>query len=580
MSVAFGQNFVATASAYVPYRFARVILSKALAECKRIERDTKRVPYLSSIAWQMVQDVEAGAIIMSAGDADLRQLAQRCADTVRHERADIGDAVAQRRCIDTLRKYRLSLPDNVFTPSVWARVTCNQWWLRKLRRRSGKLLETGALRLNLVNRHRDCYASNETVERRRQQVRRNTATLSALEIESEDGETANLLEIAQRSTANKAIRRGELMTRIRGFEEWAVKQGHDALFVTLTCPSRFHAALSASGEKNGAYDGSTPDIANGYLMNVWAKLRAALHRRAISVYGFRVAEPHHDGTPHAHFLLWFPERDDSPESRKSLEEHSYRAQQTVLRRRYKEGARDSIYTTLVNLFKKYALKDSPNEKGAAAHRVTFEKIDRTRGSAVAYIAKYIAKNIDGYNVGNDLYGNPAIEASERIEAWATTWGIRQFQQIGGAPVGVWRECRRVPELAARRAGGAVHGAVVACNRVGDSLASWCGYLEAMGGATLARHQYRVQIHRRVETVRGRYETLDKKKPAGVLDVATGDVVLSNRKAWAIRGRKAPLGLVSITVRSNCAKNRFVSDAANSIFKEFAKWVQPPPQNRS
>jgi hypothetical protein len=62
-------------------------------------------------------------------------------------------------------------------------------------------------------------------------------------------------------------------------------------------------------------------------------------------------------------------------------------------------------------------------------------------SPVSYIAKYIAKNIDGEHVGEDLYGQDAVESATRIRAWASNWKIRQFQAIGGPSVTVWREAR-------------------------------------------------------------------------------------------------------------------------------------------
>lgn len=62
-------------------------------------------------------------------------------------------------------------------------------------------------------------------------------------------------------------------------------------------------------------------------------------------------------------------------------------------------------------------------------------------SPVSYIAKYIAKNFDGEHVGEDLYGQDAVESATRIRTWASNWKIRQFQPIGGPSVTVWREAR-------------------------------------------------------------------------------------------------------------------------------------------
>lgn len=347
---------------------------------------------------------------------------------------------------DHLEKFGLSFPEPVqpdfFEPSL-NRLQCEKWWRKQARRMQARELDQIARDLRIVNRRQQIYVSNDVLYRRRQQNRRNRELLETMIATNEFGQEYTLAELSDTTVSKPENKRNELMVRLKGFEEYGDKYGHVAMFYTLTCPSRFH--VYSGFKENEKYKDSTVRQAQHYLSNLWAKLRAKFKRDKIDCYGFRVAEPHHDGCPHWHFLLWF--KDES------------------------EANRATVF------FRRWALLDSPNERGASKHRFTVERIDRKRGSAVSYIAKYIAKNIDGHSLDHDLYGHEAKHSAERIAAWAACHGIRQFQQIGGASVTVWRELRRVQHEEAGEFGEFVKAA--------DS-ADWCAYLELMGGALAAR----------------------------------------------------------------------------------------------
>jgi len=391
------------------------------------------------------------------------------------------------------------------------RTQCPLWWRRQLRRAVVIARETEAMqRGEVCKRRRQVYVTDDTVARRAERNASNAAMLAATEIESSDGEVITIAQAVAASTANKAIRRGELMTRIRGCEEWADAAGMVGIFTTNTAPSRFHAQTMHKGA-NPKHDGSTPREAQGWLCGTWAKTRAALHRAGVRFFGFRVAEPHHDGCPHWHMLLW--------------------------------ADADQI-GALRDTMRRYWLKDQGDEAGAQEHRFKAVEIDKAKGGAIAYVSKYIAKNID--DVGAlEAEGHTDEHAGEqgelfgatarRVEAWASAWGIRQFQAIGQPPVTVWRELRRIEAQAAAGASDAIKAAHAAVNRQGTRRADWRAYMAAQGGAMTGR-AYRVRIVADRENREGRYGVAEVVLPRGVEDaLRPGEWVLSSRREWKPRG---------------------------------------------
>lgn len=365
------------------------------------------------------------------------------------------------------------------------RMTDALWWRRALRRMHARHVEAAAIALGYVNAARDMYVSDESLDRRTQQRKRNAAMLEQTIARNEEGDEFTLAELAARGVANKAIRRGELMTRISGFEQIARDMRHVGLFFTVTCPSRMHKWRKAGGKAraNPLYDGTKPNEAQAYLARMFARLRAALARAGVRWYGFRIAEPNHDGTPHWHVLVFFAPG-------------------------WRGDVRRAALPRVCAIVRRYALQDSPDERGAKAHRADFEPIDWSKGSAAGYVAKYVSKNIDGYAVGDDLYGNPALESSARVEAWASTWRIRQFQQVGGPPVTVWRELRRVAELPAG-APDALEAAHRAVNKVAGAEgeakpASWAEFIQANGGIYAPREARPIQLAKEWDSREGRY----------------------------------------------------------------------------
>jgi len=345
------------------------------------------------------------------------------------------------------------------------RLTDNRWWLGKFRRLITQANEKAAITLNFVNSKREIYASNITTKNRITQRLRNEELLSSHFIINNAGQRYSLQEISDLSVSNPKIRKDELICRARGFENMAKDLGHEALFITITCPSKYHRAFAKSGAKNPKWQGLMPDEANDYLNKQWQKARAEFKRQNIEPYGFRVVEPQHDGTPHWHMLFF-------------IEDDKIKALQAIIRH--------------------YALEIDGDEKGAAENRCDFKKINPEEGSATGYILKYIVKNIDGEGLDKDLFGNDAILVAQRIDAWASCWCIRQFQQIGGASVSIWRELRRVKtalfgEDEESKVKNANPSLIEQARQAADN-SDWQAYTVAMGGIHIKQKDRPIKLY--------------------------------------------------------------------------------------
>lgn len=110
-----------------------------------------------------------------------------------------------------------------------------------------------------------------------------------------------------------------------------------------------------------------------------------------------------------------------------------------------------------------------------------------------------AKSIDGaYQDDDEEAGTAADEGALHAVAWAIWWGIRTFQQIGGAPVGVWRELRRISnakkhaELVGPPKPVLQDPRFEAARFAADNGIFRC-YLHAMGGALATRAEHPIEL---------------------------------------------------------------------------------------
>lgn len=275
---------------------------------------------------------------------------------------------------------------------------------RSLRKKAKQA--TGLLNMALMTTGRLYpYASPFEVELRNQQKQR--LKTWAQETFAVKGSTeVPLYEIIKNSGDR---RMAELYTLSKGLNDYAKAAGLTWAFWTLTAPPRMHPN-PIKGQNS--WDGTTPAEAHDWIFQNWHRAEARMRKDGIVTSGVRTVEPHQDGCPHWHLMLFGTKTE-------------LRAIEEIIRDSCPEWAHDL---------------DEDGEEQNKGAEVEYEDPSKG-GSASTYLFKYIQKTISHTEEIED-------EKLAAIDAWRSTWGIHSFDFFGMPPQNLWRELRKTKEAPA------------------------------------------------------------------------------------------------------------------------------------
>ncbi|HEM8719548.1 TPA: replication endonuclease [Enterobacter hormaechei] len=437
--------------------------------------------------------------------------------------------------------------------SAISRLIKDEWWVNQLKAQRMRWREALLIAAGEVNKDRSPYASKIAIRDVHARRLANLEYLKSCELENKiTGERIDLISKVMGSISNPEIRRMELMNTIAGIERYATSVGDVGMFITLTTPSKYHPTRqvgkgeSKTVQLNHGWNETafTPKDGQRYLCRIWSLMRTAFKDNDLDVYGMRVVEPHHDGTPHWHMMLFC-----KPGQRKAINE----------------------------IMRRYALKEDGHEKGASKQR--FESRHLNQGGAAGYIAKYIAKNIDGYALDGQLdhdTGKPLKDTAAAVTAWASTWRIPQFKPIGLPTMGAYRELRKLPR-----------GVSISCEfddrveaaRAAADEGDFERYIIAQGGANMPRDAQAVRVARKVTDEVNEYEE-DIERVVGIYapHLGANRVHVTRTAEWRIVPKV--LAVEPLTLKSGSAAPRSPVNNCGKLTGDGDPVMTPTPSEQA
>ena len=339
-----------------------------------------------------------------------------------------------------------------------SRLCSPQWWqgqasVRMRRDAEHFMIKRGGVGKVDTAMCRSPYISDFHFSIWQQQQQDSEAYIADTILVSEDFDEADLSDIIKAGSANPNNRKLQYATMVDGLVRYAEQHHYQFLFITPTAASEHHRYTTKGGkvEKNPRYNSQwTPKSSHKHLSAIFDRVRSALARAGIEWFAVKGVEAHKDATPHWHMAFFYQGGEAAFKEVRAVFRWYFLEVDKIIADVGKGAGkqRGKITRDRWQAVKQHLRNTQPN---ALKKRVDFVKHDPKKGATIAsYIMKnlsYVMKNLAGDVDKDDSDVDPKeaqkVQDRQRVNAWASFWGIRQIQFMHSEPVGVYQHLRRI-----------------------------------------------------------------------------------------------------------------------------------------
>ena len=289
--------------------------------------------------------------------------------------------------------------------SEQAKLSDRRYHVRHLRRRASTARQALASVLGTIGYNASSYADSFALScwKERQESAKSYGLSHNLSWTDRAGST-RLVSLFEIFESSRKARFAQLYAQTVALDKVATKRNLIPIFITITLPPQYHPnpkfGLPYGG--NDIEDCPLPTDTDKALQHIWKKFRARASVDKIELLGLKVVEPHLDGCPHLHCLLYV----------KDISE---------------VGALDRHLQ---------ALRPEPVDGERIATKL--EILDRTRAKPASYVMKYLIKCLPAYERASELSDGTCDESGDpdhlahhcEVRAWASERRLRQFAWLG------------------------------------------------------------------------------------------------------------------------------------------------------